>query len=109
MVGFECLDSTASNGVANNLVVYLQTVLHGSTASNAANVTTWYGASYFVPIVAAAIADTYLGRYKIILLSLILYLIVGPVISLQHHSIFTCSLQNLKVQCISIAFSHNEK
>lgn len=91
MVGFECFNSTASNGVANNLVVYLQTVLHGSNASNAANVTTWYGASYFVPVIGAVIADTYLGRYKTILLSLILYLIVCLFISLEHLSIFTCA------------------
>lgn len=76
------MDSTASNGVATNLVVYLQTVIHGSNASNAANVTTWYGASYFVPIVGAVIADAYLGKYKTVLLSLILYLIVCPVMSL---------------------------
>ncbi|KAJ4799942.1 Protein NRT1/ PTR FAMILY 8.5 [Rhynchospora pubera] len=53
ILGFECLDSTALNGMANNLVVYLQTVLHGSNASNAANVMTWYGAIYFMPIVGA--------------------------------------------------------
>ncbi|KAJ3707065.1 hypothetical protein LUZ61_010770 [Rhynchospora tenuis] len=74
ILGFECLDSTASNGLVNNLVVYLQTVLHGSTASNAASVMTWYGVSYFVPIVGAVIADSYLGRYKTVLFSLILYL-----------------------------------
>ncbi|KAJ1702836.1 hypothetical protein LUZ63_002615 [Rhynchospora breviuscula] len=74
ILGFECLDSTALNGMANNLIVYLQTVLHGSNASNAANVMTWYGAIYFVPIVGAVLADTYLGRYKTVLFSLVLYL-----------------------------------
>lgn len=76
LAGFECLDSTAFNGIATNLVVYLHTVLHGNNASNAANVTTWFGTSYFTPILGAIITDTYWGNYKTIFVSLVLYLLV---------------------------------
>lgn len=76
LLGFECLESTAFNGISANLVVYLHNVLHGSNASNAANAATWSGTSYFTPLVGALIADTYWGNYKTILISLTLYLLV---------------------------------
>ncbi|XP_038974275.1 protein NRT1/ PTR FAMILY 8.3-like isoform X2 [Phoenix dactylifera] len=75
ILGFECLESTAFNGIATNLVVYLRNVLHGSNASNAANAATWSGTSYFIPLVGALIADTYWGNYKTILISLTIYLV----------------------------------
>jgi len=74
--GLECLESMAFNGIATNLVVYLLSVLHGGIASSASTVSLWYGTSFFVPMLGAAIADTCLGNYKTILISLIMYLIV---------------------------------
>jgi peptide/histidine transporter 3/4 len=63
--GFECLESTAFSGISSNLVVYLETVLHGSNL-----------ASYLTPIFGAIIADTFLGNYNTILVSLAVYLLV---------------------------------
>jgi len=74
--GLECFESMAFNGIATNLVVYLRSVLHGGIASSASTVSLWYGTSFFVPMLGAAIADTCLGNYKTILISLIMYLIV---------------------------------
>ena len=74
--GLECLESMAFNGIATNLVVYIRSVLHGGIASSASTVSLWFGTSFFVPILGAAIADTYLGNYKTILISLIMYLLV---------------------------------
>uniref|UniRef100_A0A0E0K3Y9 Uncharacterized protein n=1 Tax=Oryza punctata TaxID=4537 RepID=A0A0E0K3Y9_ORYPU len=73
--GFECLESTAFNGISTNLVVYLETVLHGSNLASASNVTTWYGTSYLTPIFGAIVADTFLGNYNTILISLAVYLL----------------------------------
>ncbi|XP_072987012.1 protein NRT1/ PTR FAMILY 8.3-like [Typha latifolia] len=75
ILGSECLESMAYNGIGTNLVVYLRTVLNGSNASNAANVATWHGTSYFTPVIGAIIADTYWGNYKTIWISLIVYLL----------------------------------
>jgi solute carrier family 15 (peptide/histidine transporter), member 3/4 len=74
--GFECLESTAFNGIATNLVVYLETVLHGSNLGSASSVTTWIGTSYLTPIFGAIIADTFWGNYNTILVSLVVYLLV---------------------------------
>ncbi|CAN6199731.1 unnamed protein product [Urochloa humidicola] len=75
ILGLECLESMAFNGIATNLIVYIRSVLHGGIASSASTVSLWYGTSFFVPILGAAIADTYLGNYKTILTSLIMYLL----------------------------------
>ncbi|KAG8071985.1 hypothetical protein GUJ93_ZPchr0006g43358 [Zizania palustris] len=75
ILGFECLESTAFNGISTNLVVYLETVLHGSNLASASNVTTWIGTSYLTPIFGAIIADSFLGNYNTILVSLAVYLL----------------------------------
>ena len=75
--GFECLESTAFNGIGTNLVVYLETVLHGSNLASASSVTSWFGTSYLTPIFGAIVADTYWGNYNTILVSLLVYLLVS--------------------------------
>ncbi|KAJ3681645.1 hypothetical protein LUZ60_014218 [Juncus effusus] len=75
ILGFEFLESIAFSGVSLNLVVYLGKVLHGSTASNAANVDAWNGTTFLAPVLGAFLADTYLGKYKTIGISLVLYLV----------------------------------
>jgi dipeptide/tripeptide permease len=57
-------------------VVYLETVLHGSNLASASKVTTWFGTSYLTPIFGAIIADTFLGNYNTIIVSLAVYLLV---------------------------------
>ncbi|KAM0922353.1 hypothetical protein ACQ4PT_006278 [Festuca glaucescens] len=75
ILGFECLESMAFNGVATNLVVYIRSVLHGGIASSASTVSLWYGTSFFVPILGAVMADAYWGNYKTVLISLTMYLL----------------------------------
>ncbi|XP_020094510.1 protein NRT1/ PTR FAMILY 8.3-like isoform X2 [Ananas comosus] len=75
ILAFEFLESIAYSGIALNLVVYLTTVLHSDNASSAANVDTWTGTTFLAPLLGAFLADTYLGNYKTIAISLILYLL----------------------------------
>ncbi|CAN6283758.1 unnamed protein product [Urochloa humidicola] len=70
---FELLESIAFSGVALNLVVYLATVLHGSTAFNAAHVDTWNGTTFIVPVLGAFLADSYWGKYRTILAAISFY------------------------------------
>jgi peptide/histidine transporter 3/4 len=74
VLAFEFLESIAYAGIALNLVVYLGTVLHGSTASNAANVDAWNGATFLTPVLGAFLADTYWGKYKTVAISVVFYL-----------------------------------
>ena len=75
VLAFECLESTAFNGIATNLVLYLETVLHGTGLASASNVTTWIGTSYLTPVLGAILADTFWGNYTTILVSLLVYLL----------------------------------
>ncbi|CAL5054870.1 unnamed protein product [Urochloa decumbens] len=75
ILGFECLESIGFFGISTNLVVYLQKVLHGSNLASASNVTTWSGTSYLTPLFGAIIADTFLGNYNTIIVSLVFYLL----------------------------------
>ncbi|CAN6253659.1 unnamed protein product [Urochloa humidicola] len=75
VLGFECLESTGFYGISTNLVVYLEKVLHGSNLASASKVTTWSGTSYLTPIFGAIIADTFLGNYNTIIVSLVFYLL----------------------------------
>ncbi|XP_042455836.1 protein NRT1/ PTR FAMILY 8.3-like isoform X1 [Zingiber officinale] len=83
ILGFECLESTAYYGIATNMVVYLGTVLNGSNASNASNVAIWGGTCYFTPLIGAVLTDSFLGNYKTILISLLIYLLGVTMITLS--------------------------
>jgi solute carrier family 15 (peptide/histidine transporter), member 3/4 len=84
------LESTAFNGIGTNLVVYLETVLHGTNLASASNVTSWFGTSYLTPVFGAIVADTFWGNYNTILVSLVVYLLV---------SIFHIQIQNKPTRC----------
>jgi peptide/histidine transporter 3/4 len=83
--GFELLESIAFSGVALNLVVYLGTVLHGTTAFNAAHVDTWNGTTFIVPVIGAFLADSCWGKYNTIVASLLFYLAVSILPYLIHY------------------------
>jgi solute carrier family 15 (peptide/histidine transporter), member 3/4 len=84
-------------GVYLNLVVYLQDVLHGDTASNAAAVNFWAAASFLMPVIGVAIADSFWGKYKTVLVGFSMALIVRYRIirtCLAEWSLFSASLTN---------------
>ena len=64
-------------GVTGNLVNYLNNVLGMPISSAAKSVNVWLGVSTAVfPVLGAFVADSYLGRFKTILYSSIIYLVV---------------------------------
>ncbi|KAG8363708.1 hypothetical protein BUALT_Bualt19G0050500 [Buddleja alternifolia] len=71
----EVAERFAYYGVAGNLFMYLTKVLGQPTATAAKNVNTWQGVSAIFPVVGGFLADSYLGRFKTILLSSTIYLI----------------------------------
>ncbi|KAL6651313.1 hypothetical protein ACP70R_010238 [Stipagrostis hirtigluma subsp. patula] len=75
------LEVAAFYGVYLNLIVYLQDVLHGDSASNAATVSSWAGVSYLMPVIGAAVADSYWGKYKTVLVGLSISLVGTAVIT----------------------------
>jgi peptide/histidine transporter 3/4 len=57
--------------------VYLQDVFHGHSASNVAAVNYWVGVSYHMPVLGAAVADSWWGKYKTLLAALSVSVVVS--------------------------------
>ncbi|KAL0375550.1 UNVERIFIED_CONTAM: protein NRT1/ PTR FAMILY 5.4 [Sesamum calycinum] len=74
----EVAERFAYYGVAGNLMMYLTRVLGQPTATAAKNVNIWQGVSAVFPVVGGFLADSYIGRFRTILLASTIYLIVRP-------------------------------
>ncbi|KAL5799285.1 hypothetical protein ACOSQ4_032169 [Xanthoceras sorbifolium] len=79
----EMAERFAFYGLAGNLITYFTNVLHEPTATAAKNVNTWVGVSAIFPILGAFIADSYLGRFKTILLASVTYFMGMVLLSLS--------------------------
>jgi dipeptide/tripeptide permease len=61
--GCEVCERIAFYAISANLVTYLTTVLHEDISVSARNVNNWSGTTFMTPLIAAFVADAYLGRY----------------------------------------------
>jgi peptide/histidine transporter 3/4 len=75
ILGNELCERMAYYGLSTNLVVYFQEVLDLSTAEANMQVNIWMGTCYVTPILGAIMADSYLGRYKTIMVFSSIYLV----------------------------------
>lgn len=75
-LGVEVAERFAYYGVSSNLINFLTDHLRQPMATAAENVNALSGAVSLLPLLGALIADSFLGQYRTILLSSILYILV---------------------------------
>ncbi|KAK7852428.1 protein nrt1/ ptr family 4.3, partial [Quercus suber] len=80
--GFE---NMATLALAVNLTTYFNLVMHLELADAANELTNFLGASYILSILVAILADTYIGRYKAVLIGGCLELVALVLLVIQAH------------------------
>jgi peptide/histidine transporter 3/4 len=73
----EIAGSFAFFGVSANLITYLTGPLGHSNAAAASAVNAWSGTASLIPLLGAFVADSWLGRYRSIILACTLYVLVN--------------------------------
>ncbi|XP_059666321.1 protein NRT1/ PTR FAMILY 5.6-like [Cornus florida] len=74
IITIEFSERLAYFGIATNLITYLTGVMKQDLKTAAKNVNYWSGVTTVLPLVGGFIADAYTGRFSLILLSSIIYL-----------------------------------
>ncbi|XP_008240176.1 PREDICTED: protein NRT1/ PTR FAMILY 5.6 [Prunus mume] len=75
IVAIEFSERLSYFGIATSLIIYLTKVMHDDLKVAAKSVNYWSGVTTLVPLFGGFIADAYLGRFKTVLASSIIYLL----------------------------------
>ncbi|XP_058768503.1 protein NRT1/ PTR FAMILY 5.4-like [Vicia villosa] len=74
IIVMEAAEQFANIGLGTNLILYLTQALNEPVTEAAKNRNTWVGVSSIFPLLGGFIADSYLGRFKTIIIASLIYL-----------------------------------
>ncbi|KAL7590211.1 hypothetical protein Lser_V15G38748 [Lactuca serriola] len=74
IIAIEFAERLCYFGIATSLIIYLTKVLHQDVKTSAKSANQWAGVTTLMPLVGGFLADSYLGRFRTVLLSSIIYL-----------------------------------
>ncbi|CAA0330581.1 unnamed protein product [Arabidopsis thaliana] len=97
----EVAEKFAYFGIASNLITYFTEALGESTAVAASNVNLWLGTAAFLPLIWGSIADSFLGRFRTILLTSSFYIMGLGLLTFSATIPSLCNDQETRESCVS--------
>lgn len=74
IIAIEFSERMSYFGIATSLIIYLTKVIHEDLETAAKSVNHWSGVTTLMPLLGGFVADAYLGRFRTVLVSTIIYL-----------------------------------